>query len=297
MEKDIFSVWPEPFIPDHPALSGAKDDHPFGHASLELMKEVGIAALLISNIIPEEPMKRNDAIVCAFIVKSAKLAKAILAMTQDFGEERQLALFRELFEALAALNYLLEDEGNGERFDLFVSQSLASERANIETFKKNSKDRGYAQFIEKDMEKSIRKTAKFAGITDIDTIPGRKKIPWPSAEEMLFMISEYAYPAYRAGSGVIHTNWSDLLRNHLNPIGDGTFDVMVEERGPGPEPLYSGGLLLCTSLKKYLQMINPQAYEILGSKLDDLAKRIHDVAMLHNEFRNKQRGHTANQPE
>lgn len=293
MTEDILSVWPEPFTLNEEALLNAKDDHPFGHASLELLKEVGIAAFCIADIVPSEPMRRNDAILCALVIKSAKLVKAILAITQDFGEERQLALFRELFEALAILNYLLGDDGSGERFDSFIAYSLASERANIETFKKNSKDRGYAQPIEEDMEQSIRKTAEFAGITEVEKVPGKKKISWPSAEEMLFMISEYTYPAYRAGSGVIHTNWSDLLRNHLNPTEEGTFDIMVEERGPGPEPLYSGGLLLSISLEKYLQSTNPQAHEILGSKIHSIAQRIKGVAILHNDFRNKQRGHAA----
>ena len=70
--------------------------------------------------------------------------------------------------------------------------------------------------------------------------------------------------------------------------------MLEEERGPGPEPLYAGGLMLSTVLKKYLQSTNPVAHEILSSKLDDMSKRIHQVGILHSTFKDKQRGHIAN---
>jgi hypothetical protein len=60
-------------------------------------------------------MKRDHAILCGLLVKACKLGKAIVAMSAHLGLDRQLALFRELIEALATLRYSLEDPGDGSR--------------------------------------------------------------------------------------------------------------------------------------------------------------------------------------
>lgn len=72
--------------------------------------------------------------------------------------------------------------------------------------------------IEGRLRRSIEDTARAAGI-DLDTIPSRRQIGWPIAQDRIEQAFEAtAYPSYRVGSDALHGSWFDLIRNHLNQV-------------------------------------------------------------------------------
>lgn len=284
---DLESMWPERYIPDWYNLENAKKEGVFGEASFELLKEAGVYSILVSGLIPKKPHQRNNAILCALALKASKLTKAIIAMTSHLGGDRQLALIRELIEALSILNYLLDDEEDGARFDKFINDSLVSEREFLKAIRSNISMRSSTLPVEESMMRSIDSTARAAGIEDLTQIPSRKEIGWPNAELLIAQISSELYLSYRAGSSVIHTQWHDLLSNHLIQLSNGTFEPDFDDPPVRPQPLYGAGLILILVLREYLTKTYPEALEQFEEKLNDLHERFIRVVQLHDTFQNK----------
>ena len=155
----------------------------------------------------------------------------MVAMSAHLGSDRQLALAREVIEALATLAYLLADT-DGVRFDQYIQDSLVAEREFLRLIKKNIEARGSSWAIEESMTRSIERTARDAGIDDVMGLPGRRVIGWPSTELLLGLVGPNLYPSYRVGSSVLHTQWLDLIRHHIKREDDGTFALQLEDDPP-----------------------------------------------------------------
>jgi Family of unknown function (DUF5677) len=280
----IDEVWPKAYEVDWDGLKAAKSEDDFGEAAFELLKEAGILAHIAASLMPRPPLKRNEAIVSALILKASKLAKAVVAMTAHLGSDRQLALLRELIEALATLHYLLGDPGEGSRFDQYVDDSLVAEREFLRTINANIQRRNATWAIEESMMRSIRRTAAAAGIEDVDSLPGRARIGWPRVEDLLKGLGENVYPAYRSGSSVLHTKWADILRNHLKRREDGLFELRFEDMRPRPQPLYAAGTLLVIATKGYLADRRPDAMEQFDPALDSLYQRLDRLGEVHGSW-------------
>ncbi len=281
---DMGDRWPEPYMPDWSALQSAKSEDIFGEAAFEVFKETGVLTTLAGSLIPSEPMSRNDAILCGLLVKAAKLGKAIAAMTAHLGSDRQLALFRELIEALATLRYLLNDPGDGSRFDAYVLNSSKAERELLKVIKRNVADRGTELPIEASMTRSIQNTTVSAGIDDASTVPGKKQIGWPSAETLVNDLGDDVYLAYRGGSSVLHSQWADLIRNHLARTKDERFVPNFDEPAPRPQPLYAGATLLVITIDSYLTKMRPEAVELFRTRLSGLEERLQRIAQMHGAW-------------
>lgn len=280
----IDELWPKPHVPDWDKLEHPQSEDVFGETSFELLKEAGIIAHLASGLLPQSTHTRNEAILCALMLKSSKMGKAVVAMTSHLGGDRQLALLRELIETLATFHYLLEDDGSGERFTQYIHDSLVSEREFLKTITSNIKRRKAALEVERRMTRSIERTAKAAGIDDVSVLPARSKIGWPSAEELLKSLGDNLYPAYRSGSSVLHTKWHDLLRHHLIQQEDGTFELRFDDTHPRPQPLYAAGLLLVLMTRAYLAKVRPEALTEFTTHLDDVEVRLLRVFELHGSW-------------
>jgi len=281
---NIEEHWPEPYTPDWPALAEPATEDIFGHTAFELLKEAGILATLASSLIPAEPNIRDEAITVALMLKLAKLAKTIVAITPHVGSDRQLPLFRELIESAAVLQYLVEDTGQGERFASYVDDSLVAEREFLKTVRQNIQQRDAVLEIEQSMMRSIQAAALAAGVNDVDSIPGRRHIAWPKAETLVRGLGPNFYLAYRSGSSVIHTQWIDLLRNHLVQMEDGRFTPRFADLPPSPQPLYAGALVLTRSTRTYLAKRQPEALGAFVPRLDDLDERIERVFRAHGQW-------------
>ncbi|WP_141698387.1 DUF5677 domain-containing protein [Streptomyces lushanensis] len=118
-------------------------------------------------------------------------------------------------ETLATPVCLIGDDGNGDRFDQYVMNSLVAERELLADVQKNVERRdGEVWPIEERMKRSIAKTAKAAGIEDVSKLPGRARIGYPSTEARIKLLGPNAYLAYRMGSVEVHGEWNGLYRNH-----------------------------------------------------------------------------------
>jgi hypothetical protein len=286
-EKDelaIEELWPDAYEVKWQDLEKSTSENPFGEASFELLKEAGIIAHLATGLLPNSALPRDTAILYALLLKASKLGKDLIVMTANYGADRQLAVIRELLECLATLSYLLGDDGSGTRFQQYIEASLVAEREFLKTIHANVKKRGEALEIEKSMERSIAKTAAAAGISDVSQLPGRSKIGWPKAEDLLKELGENIYPSYRSGSSVLHTHWSDIQRNQLTLNEDGTFDLRFEDTDPRPQALYAAGLLMVDLTHGFLKKVRPNALDYFKPRLDDLQKRLIRVARLHGEW-------------
>jgi hypothetical protein len=281
---DLDSRWPAEYSPNWEALQSAKSEDVFGEAAFELFKETGILTTLAASLIPSEPMNRDDAILCGLLVKACKLGKAIVAMSAHLGSDRQLALFRELIEALATLRYLLNDPGDGSRFGAYVLNSSVAERELLKVIERNVADRGTELPIEASMTRSLQNTTASAGIGDASTVPGKKRIGWPSAETLVNELGGDVYLAYRGGSSVLHSQWADLMRNHLVRTEDGHFTPNFDEPAPRPQPLYAGATLLIITIDRYLTKVRPEALELFRTHLSSLEERLQQVAQMHGAW-------------
>src|SRR5665811_570069 len=124
---DITTMLPKKYTPDWEKLKKTKTENLYEETAFELLREAGIYTTLVSAIIPKVSYKRDEAILCALVVKAAKLAKAMIAMTLHLGGDRQLAMARELIEELSIFHYLLNDK-DGSRFEQYILNSLIIEK-------------------------------------------------------------------------------------------------------------------------------------------------------------------------
>jgi hypothetical protein len=281
---DLESRWPEEYLPDWEALQSAESENVFGEAAFGLFKEAGILTTLAASLIPSEPMNRDDAIVCGLLVKACKLGKAIVAMSVHLGSDRQLALFRELLETLANLRYLLDDADDGSRFVAYVQNSLVAEREFLKVVERNVAARGTELPIEASMTRSIENTAASAGIDDASSVPGKKQIGWPSGETLVNNLGGDFYLAYRTGSSVLHSQWADLIRNHLVRAEDGHFEPRFDEPAPRPQPLYAGATLLVITMDQYLAKMRPDAVGLFRLHLGGLEERLQQLVQMHGAW-------------
>lgn len=274
---------PEEYTPDWDKIAKAKNESIHGKASFELLKEAGIICTLVSAIIPDNEYTRNEAIVYALLVKIAKLLKAIIAMTAHLGGDRLLVLFRELIEAMAILNYLLEDS-DGSRFEKYVLNSLIVEREFAKKIAENQKTNKDREKIETSMLKSIERTAKRAGIDDLSSLPSRSSINWPKFEQLIVDLNSDLYLAYRTGSTVVHSEWNDLLRNHLLVDDQGKYEINFENVDVRPQPIYASGLLAVTTIQKFIATKKPDAIDVFEERLISLQERFSRILQMHSQF-------------
>jgi Family of unknown function (DUF5677) len=286
---DFEREWPEEYRPDWEALRSAKSENPFGEAALEIFKEMDILTMLAAGLMPSEPMSRDDGILCGLLVKACKLGKGIVIMTARLGADRQLALIRELIEELAILGYLLSDTGDGGRFEAYVLNSSVAERELLKSLKQDVTDRGAELPIVASMTRSIHKTTAAAGVDDPSTVPGKKRIGWPSAETLVKDIGGDIYLAYRTGSSVLHSQWSDIYRNHVVHTENGYFEPNFEESVSSPQPLYAGATLLLIAVKRYLTKMRPESVWVFAARLDTMEARLRQLSQMYSAWREADR--------
>lgn len=275
--------WPETLEPDSQRLQHSTNEDPFMQAGVELLKEAGILATIAAGIIPEEPRRRNEAILVGMMARIAKLSLAMVAVTTNLHGEMQVALFRPVAESVASLIYLLGDPGTGERFDAYVSDSLVSEREFVRTVHENAADRGKRLPIEERILRSIERTAAAAGVR-LEDLPPRRRAGWPTAEARIGMVDSQLYEAFRMGSNALHGTWSDLYLNHLEESEEGTFVPRLDHSTPRPQPLLASGALICTALRAFTNHLGDVAGREFEPRVQSLVARLGTVDMLHEQF-------------
>ena len=283
IDEPFEATLPPSFMPDWTALQSARNEDPFMHAAVELLKESGTIALLAAGIIPSEPHQRDAAVRCGLLVRLGKLVRLVLVDTCDAGGGQQLGLSRQMLETAAALLYLVDDE-DGSRHHAFVEDSLVAERELLADInQRQACDPGDPWPIEERMRRSIADSAAAAGVQDISTLPGRAKIGWPSVQQLVESLGPTAYGAYRMGSSQIHPNWHDIFRNHLQEV-DGGFVPRFDAGSLRPQPLLAGALLTVLATEAYLKRRPAAEVSSFDALLDDLKDRLERIDGLHEQF-------------
>ena len=139
---DIDELLPRVPTPD---WGEVRDENTVREAAFELLKTATIYAHLAAGLLPVGGYGRDEAILGGLVLKISKLGKAMVTMSVQLGSDRQLALVREVIEALAILAYLAADT-DGSRFDMYVQDSLIAEREFLHLVRKNIEKRGLVTF-------------------------------------------------------------------------------------------------------------------------------------------------------
>jgi hypothetical protein len=263
--------FPARYEPNFEVLAQTDSDDDFMEACVELYKEVGVLTVLAAEYVPgrHHSFTRNEAILCAMLMRIGKLCASMLSETVQKHGEQQLALTRQILETLVNLIYLLE--GDEARFDKYVQDSLVAEREFLAIIQENVKKRGESELaIEERMRRSIESSANRAGI-DLSSLPGRKQIGWPSVEQRLAAVGWAGmYGAFRMGSNAIHGTWTDLDKHHLLEKPNGGFEPRTSHAFPQPQPLTATGLLILDVVHSYVKKVSADEAERYRERIQDL---------------------------
>jgi Family of unknown function (DUF5677) len=276
---------PERYEPSWEALEATKSEAPFMEACFYLLKEITQWMLLISTSQPFSLSDRNEAIRRGLLVRLTKLMRLTLRELMAKETFQQLNISRDAIETMANLIYVMDDDGTGERYDQYVRNSLIAEREVVQDITKNIDNRDdRALHIEQRMMRSIQKTAKAAGIDDVTTLPGRRQIGWPKAEDRVRLLGPDAYVAYRMGSGETHGDWTDLYRNHLT-FKDGDFTPNMNAFHSRPQI----PLMLVIIAAKFVgenlaHFIEVPMAEAIASQFEDINQRASKLDALHEKL-------------
>jgi Family of unknown function (DUF5677) len=271
---------PARFELDLPAIKSQDD---YGHAAFELLKEASMLVIMLVHAIPSEPFQRNDAIRRGLIKRLSLLGKSLLSDICHNSGYQQETLARQIVEAAANYFYLADDDGSGARYDAYVLNTLAEEKASLAIVAEQIETRGGDTLpIESRMRRSIERMAK-AGGYDYDSVPGKAKIDWPSALNRLALLSPVAYMPYRTGSNAIHSGWTVLLLRDIEQV-EGGFSL---ENGPSPavQSMTSAGIVIAETASHYLEVDGTEAEQHwFQSRLDDVVERIRALDEAHEAF-------------
>jgi len=271
----------EPYQPDWSVLETTNREGPFNEAGFYLLRELAQITIVIASLYPSVPLDRNRAILRGLVMRLAKLLRLTIRELSKKETFQLLSIQRAILEAVGTLKYLIEDE-DGSHFDQFVMNGLIAERELLLTIQKNVRMReGAKLYIETRMERSIQATAEAAGITDVTSLEGRKKIGWPSAEARVKLLGTDAYVAYLTGSAETHGDWTDLYRNHLE-YQDGQFMPKPGYGDVRPQLTLTPAVLVANFLAKHADaLIESDSAAYLIARLEDICERACGVTELH----------------
>ncbi|MDQ3403091.1 MAG: DUF5677 domain-containing protein [Actinomycetota bacterium] len=281
---------PEPHEPLWHELESAKSEAPFMRDSFYLLQEACQWTIAVSCLHPADPTNRNQAILRGLTVRLSKLARLTVRELASKEVFQQLGLSRSVLETIATITYLLQDEGDGNRYDRYVMNSLVAERELLLNIQSNIAERGGESWdIEERMKRSIASTAKAGGVEDVTSLPGRKQIGYPNAEARVRLLGESAYGMYRMGSTEIHGDWTDLYRNHLTYNGS-QFACRHDEYEVRPQvPLAIAGLIIRVVGGGLSQITGiPDASDFFGPYFRNLDDRIVRTDGLHERLLSEQ---------
>jgi hypothetical protein len=276
---------PDPFKLELPRI---RTQDQFEQAAFELLKEASMLVVWLVHAVPKKPFERNEAIRRGLLKRLGMLSKALLSdICHDSGYQQEV-LTRQIVEVAANYFYLVADDGSGGRYDAFVLNTLAEEKANLAIIARQVKERGDDEPwpIEERMHRSIERVASAAGF-DFDNVPGKAKIDWPKTIDRLALLGPAAYMPFRSGSNAVHAGWTALLLRDIAQVGGG-FSL---DNGPSPavQPMTAAGLLTAETAVQYLKIdgtdIERQAFE---SRLNDVSQRIQGLEEAHEAFMQEQ---------
>ncbi|WP_410671958.1 DUF5677 domain-containing protein [Amycolatopsis sp. cmx-4-68] len=280
-------MMPERYEPNWEALAEAGDSEAqFMEDAFYLLRETTHWFAILTGLPLANPTIRNEAINRGLLVRITKLLRLTVRELHSQETFLQLGIARDVIETVATLFYLLDDTGDGARYDQYVMNSLIAEREMVRDIKSNIQSRNNSVLdIEERMMRSIERTAAAAGIDDVTSIPSRAQVGFPNAEARVRLLGPSAYVAYRAGSSEVHGDWTDVYRNHLE-YENGNFSPNFNSLHVRPQvPLMLARLSLEIVIRHLEKLtVSRDAVTVLLEPLKDLVERVKKVDLMHEEL-------------
>lgn len=187
-------------------------------------------------------------------------------------------------DSFATLHYLLNDAGDGTRFDSYVFDGLIAERELLKTVREKVAERdGELLFIEHRITRSIEDTLRAAGVTETD-IPSRKTNGWPSVESRLTDFAVELYVTYRTSSGAVHGTFTDLEKHYLIEKENGRFDLIQSPYPFRPQSLTSLARLMLIVVAEYARRHQPTFVAQFGDQHGATHEHLVRLDELHETF-------------
>lgn len=282
-------ILPSPYEPEWEALKSAGSENLFSEASFYLFREAGqLLAIVVATKPALAVVSPDRATLLGLMAKAAKLTKRMIKDASSGDTDQQLSMVREFIEVFANLHWLMDDDGSGERFSMFIESGLNAEKHLMAEIEKNIEQRGGKTIsIEERMIRSIRDTLAAAGIKRIDDIRSGKELTrqgFPKIEQRIEDLGEGAYIAYRASSSGIHTTWSDIFKRHLFYDGN-VFEPNLQPPRRRPQAHTTMAMLMCQIALVYMQhMLTGDVIKQFGPLFEDLKKRVEKVTYMHEVY-------------
>lgn len=264
------------------------DEEDFTKLSVDLMIEQGSWTCLAASLLPGDTRKwdRDQAILGGLLVRSYKLASALLDQTCQHRRETTFALGRLAIESMINIQYLVTKDSK-EIYQAYVIDSLRHEKKLMDRIETNIASRGGVILpIEARMLGSIRKSFEKSGVAPGEVTKQAAK-PWKDVDlyqrASAVGLGDAYLGLFGGPSHTVHGSWQDLLDYHLHHDGEG-FTPDLKWHRPRPQVLFTLAKIGVATLVVYLKQFAGDGAEGVISDLGDLWDRIEIAERGHEAF-------------
>lgn len=269
-------------------ISKFTDEEDFTKLSVDLMIEQGSWTCLVASLLPGKSRKwdRDQAILGGLLVRSYKLASALLDQTCQHRRETTFVLGRLAIECMINIQYLVSTNSK-EVYQAYVIDSLRHEKKLMDRIETNITSRsGVILPIEARMLESIKKSFEKSGVAPSEVTKQAAK-PWSDVDlyqrASAVGLGEAYLGLFGGPSHNVHGSWQDLLEYHLHHDGEGFTPELAWHR-PRPQVLYTLAKIGVATLVTYLEHFVGDDAEGVVSELQDLWERIETANRAHEAF-------------
>lgn len=269
-------------------LAEFTSEEEFTGLSVDLMIEQGSWTCVAASLLPGDTRKweRDQAVLGGLLVRSYKLASALLDQTCQHRRETTFVLGRLAVECMINIQYLVLKDSK-EIYQAYVIDSLRHEKKLRDVIQSNIESRGGDVLpIEARMLESINKSFQKSGIQPEEVTKEAAK-PWKDVnlyERAKAVGLGDAYLGLFGGpSHNVHGSWQDLLEYHLHHDGEGFTPELAWHR-PRPQVLFALAKIGVATLQMYLQHFAGDSADAVVRTLEDLRDRIQVVDHAHEAF-------------
>jgi hypothetical protein len=226
-------------------------------------------------------LDRNRAIIAGLLVRIAKFMRAILQLAFDRKSgEVTLALNRSILESATDIMYLCADD-SPERFDRYVKDGLATERALYDRVQANVAKRGRKLPIEERLLAGVADIFRESGVSIEEVDSRRVGLDLASRLRAVGREEDYLF-VQKIPAVTVHGTWLDLLHHHLREV-EGGFAVRFEQTPADVAGLLPLGIMVLDALAAFVTRHLSHAPEavVIEERVDDLRTRMRMVVESH----------------
>lgn len=276
---------------DFDELKVANNENEFMSEIVNLSNELYYNLLLLSGMREsEELLSQKEAIICALLIRIAKLFNSFMTLITARDSIGATFLYRGITDCIIDLGYLIK-KNDEELFAEFVKLSLYAEVDKIERIEKNIESRGKILPIERRILSGIEKDIIQSGFTvsEVRSFPSKKNNKWKKLNSSV-KIAEQSYDdmylfSQNTGNNFIHSNWSTLLFQHLE-YRDGKYIPKYDNKQIRPQMLLTIQILICQCAHKYISYMfaSEEVKEMLSIPFHQTQSKAERIDELHETF-------------